>query len=440
MKLFSYFKTALSNVRKSKIRTSINLFSISVGIMLITTMLSLGNSLQNFVISKIDDMESLKNITIKNVKYMTNDELELALSDLDQNGDIDIDNLFKEKPITNDIIKKLQLDNRIKSMTIKQEAKATELSFGKQKVQEVNLVHYDGAYYLDSDEYKNVSYICDGTTLEDEDSVLVPENFVTNILQGDTKSVIGKTITVKYRLTDYENAKVWKKKLKISGIIDRRYYETSLVVSKNVIEELKNFENEDPMKLEERGADTVNLSLKNVSDVYELNSWIQNDLKYMTESVANITKTIHQVIFGIKIAFLIIGLIVVFISSLDVVNTMIMSIHEKKQTIGIMRAVGATKCNILLLFCVESSVIGMLGGIIGVIFSYFSIMGIKTFLMSVLTQYELFKASYIDIIVKLDVKTAIYAILLSTLLSVVAGIYPAIMASRLKPIDAIKND
>lgn len=459
MKLVDYLKISLMNLSSRKLRTAINVFSISIGVMLIVTLLSLGNGFEVFFMSKVKELNNLKNVTVLNTEYKNQDELSIALAQTNENGDVDTNNLFTPKTITEEVVTRLSEDNRVEELLSKYESEVSEVVFGDKKAKEVKVAYYtDNNYYLESEAESleeqsqnsllrmvdvSVEYIYEGRLLTEEDtnSVMIPENFVRNTLNiEDVSSIIGHEIEIKTIIPDYDETKTFQKTLKVVGVIDQRFYQPAFVVSKDVMQEIKNFENNTESSLETIGADKLELSVVDLDDVYELTNLAQNELGYSTESVSNIANTIENVLYGIKVALSLLGIIVVSIASLDVINTMIMSIHERTKLIGLMRATGASKRDIMNLFLVESATIGLLGGIFGCIFSYFSLKIIKVFLMYAMNYFEISDLTIVNEVTKVDALTALFTIIFAIALTVLAGLYPSIRASKLNPIDAIKHD
>lgn len=62
-----------------------------------------------------------------------------------------------------------------------------------------------------------------------------------------------------------------------------------------------------------------------------------------------------------------IGALALIVAAFGIANTMVMSIYERTREIGLMKAVGATNRNVMLIFLAEAGTIGMIGGIGGVI-------------------------------------------------------------------------
>jgi len=459
MKLIDYFKISLNNLKSRKLRTAINTFSISIGVMLIVTLLSLGNGFEGFFMSKVTELNNLKNVTVLNTEYKTTEELGIALAKTDENGNVDNEELFKRKMITEEVVNELSNDNRVEEILSKYESEVSEVVYGDKKAKEVKVAYYtDNHYYLESEaksleetNNKNilrmidnsVKYIYEGRLLTEEDTsaVMLPEHFVRTTLGiEDVSSVIDQTITIKSIIPDYEETKTFEKTLTIKGVIDQRFYQPAFVVSKDVMQEVKNFETNTVDSLEVRGVDKLELSVKELDDVSEVTNLTQNELGYTTESVSTVAKTVENVLFGVKVTLALLGIIVVSIASLDVINTMIMSIHERTRLIGLMRATGASKRDIMSLFLVESATIGLLGGIFGCVFSYFNLKIIKVFLTYAMNYFEITNSTIVNEVTKVDGLTALLTIAFAVALTVLAGIYPSIKASNLNPIDAIKHD
>jgi len=141
-------------------------------------------------------------------------------------------------------------------------------------------------------------------------------------------------------------------------------------------------------------------------------------------------------IFGIIQAVLsVFGLIALGVASLGIINTLIMAIYERTREIGVMKAVGASQRTIRLLFTIEGGVIGLLGGIIGVAIAY----GLGFIINHVshttfLEDFETFDISLFPWWLVAGV------IALSTLIALLAALYPAHRASKLNPIDALRYE
>lgn len=130
-------------------------------------------------------------------------------------------------------------------------------------------------------------------------------------------------------------------------------------------------------------------------------------------------------VFGvINLAGIFIGGFAIFVGMFSVANIMFVSVKERTNIIGIKKALGAKKYVILLEFLVESVVLCLLGGIIGLIFVYLAALA-----ASVLFQFEIF----------LSVKNIGIGIGLALISGIIAGIIPALNAANMEPVEAMRS-
>ncbi len=130
----------------------------------------------------------------------------------------------------------------------------------------------------------------------------------------------------------------------------------------------------------------------------------------------NLTGTIFDVTIGLVAIFMIVGGIVIM-------NIMLASVTERTHEIGIRRSVGARRRDITWQFIIESAVMSTLGGVAGVLLAC----GIAQLVDM------LFAAS-------MQLSAIVTGLTLSTAVGVFFGIYPAIQAARLDPIDALRME
>lgn len=136
---------------------------------------------------------------------------------------------------------------------------------------------------------------------------------------------------------------------------------------------------------------------------------------YMGEQIGNITGALRLFLGGIAAISLLVG-------SIGIANTMFMSILERTKEIGIMKAIGATNRMIMQIFLIESGVIGLVGGFLGLIISYF---------VSILI-------SELGIPSRIKPEVMIGALAFSFLVGVIAGYLPAKNAAKLPAVEALR--
>ncbi len=128
------------------------------------------------------------------------------------------------------------------------------------------------------------------------------------------------------------------------------------------------------------------------------------------------------------------GLIII-IASFGIVSTLFMVVMEKTKEIGMLMAMGVSRRSIMMIFVMESSILGLLGALIGVMLgAAFAIyMGSFDYGFEVMAGI-----SSIPFVVRLQ--DAVIIVLFTFLINLIAGIYPASRASKLKPVEAIGRE
>ena len=136
-----------------------------------------------------------------------------------------------------------------------------------------------------------------------------------------------------------------------------------------------------------------------------------------------------------------IGAVSLFVAAIGIANTMIMSVYERTREIGIMKVIGASIRDIKKIFLIEASVIGFLGGIIGVVFSLFISHILNTSSISFFNTGYIFEEPGSKKIVSLvPVWLCLLGIIFSGLVGLVSGYFPARRATKLSALTAIKSE
>jgi putative ABC transport system permease protein len=132
----------------------------------------------------------------------------------------------------------------------------------------------------------------------------------------------------------------------------------------------------------------------------------------------DLTGTLASAAIGIVSVFLVVGGIVIM-------NIMLASVTERTREIGVRRSLGARKKHILMQFVTESGVLATVGGIMGLVGAYMVVQAVRT-----LTSIPM----------KTPLNAVIISLVLSTGVGLFFGIYPAMRAAKLDPIEALRAD
>ncbi len=152
---------------------------------------------------------------------------------------------------------------------------------------------------------------------------------------------------------------------------------------------------------------------------------------FSVESPASVLENVNNVLLGIQIFIYIIAGISLLVGGIGIMNTMYTSVVERTKEIGIMKSIGAKNSSIFLLFFIESGFLGLVGGIIGAILGFLLATGL-TLIGKLVLGSDLI-ASHIT------PELIIGSILFSFILGSFFGTLPAIQASKLNPVDALRH-
>ncbi|MBE0666242.1 MAG: ABC transporter permease [Bacteroidales bacterium] len=143
---------------------------------------------------------------------------------------------------------------------------------------------------------------------------------------------------------------------------------------------------------------------------------------FSINQASQITKTLEPIFAGINIAGWIIGGFSILVGGFGIANIMFVSVRERTSIIGIQMALGAKRRFILLQFLIESVLLSITGGLLGLIIIF-----IGTLFVNYAYNLDMF----------LTAGNIILAIVISGTIGIVAGFAPASSASRMNPVEAI---
>jgi putative ABC transport system permease protein len=173
--------------------------------------------------------------------------------------------------------------------------------------------------------------------------------------------------------------------------------------------------------------DFVALSVDNIENI----GMVINELKDRFDdrvtilSYDMIQQQTDQVLGTIEAVLGGIAAISLLVAGVSIINTMIISVMERTHEIGILKAIGSKKLDILLLFLTEATITGIIGGILGSIFGFIlgNIIG-----------------NYINLPVSSSPILGLLVIGFAVVTSILAGLYPAWRASNMNPVDALRYE
>jgi len=133
----------------------------------------------------------------------------------------------------------------------------------------------------------------------------------------------------------------------------------------------------------------------------------------------------NELTLKVKVAAFVIGIIALVVAGIGIMNIMLVSVTERTKEIGIRKSLGANPANILIQFLLEAVILCNIGGLVGIVVGFG--------LGNVVTFFTSFEA-------KVPLQWAVIGLVFCSTVGIVFGLLPAIRASRLHPIDALRYE
>ena len=186
-----------------------------------------------------------------------------------------------------------------------------------------------------------------------------------------------------------------------------------------------------------KGYSRIIVKVKDINDVQRIKNQIK-DMGFFADSLTDILESMQKTTSSIRIVLGAIGAVSLLVASIGITNTMVMSIYERTREIGIMKVIGSSLGDIKRMFLFEASMIGLLGGIIGLLLSYGVSYGLNTAGFALIGFFGPPGGGSKPSIIPLWL--AVSAMLFTTIIGLVSGFYPARRAMNLSALEAIRKE
>jgi putative ABC transport system permease protein len=169
-----------------------------------------------------------------------------------------------------------------------------------------------------------------------------------------------------------------------------------------------------------------NVSLVTAEVRVMLQSHHRQGVAYTVENLAGILEAAHQIALALTAMLLVVSCIVLLTSGVAIMNIMLVTVTERTREIGLRKAVGANRRDILLQFLMEALLISGLGAVLGILIA----VGIK------IVAEPLVPAEY-NVHIPISMASIAVALFVSCSTGLLFGYLPANRASRLQPTEAL---
>lgn len=182
------------------------------------------------------------------------------------------------------------------------------------------------------------------------------------------------------------------------------------------------------------------VKVANVDQVIEITDQI-TEMGFQAYTPQSFVQGINNFYVILQVIFGGVGAIALLVAAIGIANTMAMSILERTREIGLMKAVGATNRDVLAIFLGEASGIGFIGGLGGVLIGWLAGQGINVVAIIYLaSQASQQGGAPPSVAVYTPLWLPLFALVFSTLIGLLSGLYPALRAATMIPVMALKYE
>jgi len=407
MNIFKYFKEAFESLLSNKMRTFLTMLGIVIGVASVISMLAIGQGASASITGSIESMGT-------NVIYV-----------------------FRDSSVTNSKALTISDANALS------EAASSNYTAVAPIVSENREVSYSGnsitaQIYGVTPEYatvrnESVSYgsFITNEQVDDRSTVAIIGVDIANELYGTTSNLIGSKIRIGNYL--YTIIGVLESQGgSMMGSSDNQIFVPISTAQTRLISSSTTHNEIDQIYVSAASADTIDAAINEITSTIKSRHGIsmEGDADFqlfsqetLTEAASSITQILTIFLGGI-------GAISLLVGGIGIMNIMLVTVVERTKEIGLRKAVGARKNDILIQFLVESLFIGLIGGIFGILLGA----GISFLVKSIAGLYS----------TALNPVITTSSILLATGFSVgvglIFGIYPANRAANLEPVEALRTE
>lgn len=397
MQFLDLIHLALENFKNRKSRVLFTILGVSIGIGTILFLVSLGYGLQRNLLERITTKESLLTLDIAPAETRI-----IILNEKTLSRITEIENVEKVSP---------------------QVILPGQVSLGELTAETVvNLVN--------SDFFSLGGILPDiGKVFKEEDQQkIVVNSSVAELFNLKPEQILGKRVKFLIflpketkEIAEIEIFEV-KKKFEIVGVISEPGAPSQVYLNRRDLPELAIKEYQ-----------FAKVKVTNNKAMEEVREKLIG-MGFLVSALSDTVAQANKIFRAIQIVLGIFGVIALIVAAIGLVNTMTISLLERTNEIGIMRAIGASPQDIKKLFLGESLIIGFLGGLGGI---GIGILGAEVFNGLINILAKTLGGQPLDLFFY-PIWFLIFIILLSTLVGLIGGFLPAQRAAKLNPLEALR--
>lgn len=294
------------------------------------------------------------------------------------------------------------------------------------KFSEVSLVSPIIVTQLPNQQHNRVDLVY-GMEMSDLKKIKPSWNIVGNIPEKEDEVILGSEIAEHYKIKVNDRFFTGGKNFLVAGILEKTGSQDDAFIYMpiNTLQKI----------LEKEGKVTaLGVKVIDPAKTLEVTDKLSKEIPGIQIVTMNqVMNSISNLAGSAKILSLSIAIIALIISTVGVMNSILMAVFERTLEIGMMRAIGASKYDIFKIVIIETVMLTTIGGFFGLTVSMLGSKLIEDFVRKFVPYVPAGK------IIFFDPMSAFFVIIFSIFVGIISGIYPAHKASKVSPIEAIKG-
>jgi putative ABC transport system permease protein len=401
------FALALENIRTHFFHTVLSVLGIVIGVTALVAILSLIDGMQKYAFEQINKVHSVKSIMIRTDRYKMVDNIRIKKDTLVY--------------LTHANFLKMKSTLTLPALSFFNAWQSGEVSLKDSTHKTGSMVIGTGGTFPDYVKLAHGKLFSEADVVQGEHVVLI-NYFLASKLAKATP--LDKLLGQKVIYRD--------KELKIAGILEKdEGEEAARIVIPITLFSARDFDDSPPQCVVEAEKVENVLALRTQVENWLKASFPENSSEFIVGTDDNRLKQIARDFLLFKVIMSMIVGISIVVGGVGVMNVLLISVTERTVEIGIRKAMGAKRKDIMLQFLSESVTISAFGSTLGLILGILSTLAIVPIIKAFVPVP--FEASY-------TWNTLAIIAIIALLIGVIFGTYPAMRASRLDPVEAIRRE
>jgi putative ABC transport system permease protein len=441
MRFSDYIRIAMSNLWKRKLRTTLTIFAVLIGATLVALMVSLGVGLQEYVTGQLTALSLPDVIGVEPEMGQNLGAIVLGASGFGAPQEVQEgqQNPYVNLPrFTGEDVARIGALEHVEAVA------PVVVVLPRWVHLEGDEENYQAQLMASPDHEIGQRKLAAGRVFEpgERGVAVVAHAFLEVWDMDNSEEALSRTVTLRvtqgYQVNPFSSKEPEGQDYSFSiiGVFQESILSTEISVPmEDGIEMARYFNQDDEAYTEKDMGFALSVQVDDPNQLDAVARSIEGLGDYLAQTPEESAGSLARGFQVIQAVLSVFGLIALAVASLGIINTLIMAIYERTREIGVMKAVGASKGTIRLLFTVEAGSIGFWGGVVGVGVAWTA--GQIINLISRLTflrDYRDFNISAFPLWLVLAV------IALSTGVALLAGLLPANRAAGLDPIEALRYE